>query len=85
MLLGLAQLRWERMVLNGQVHPHSCGGGGNEKATTQIQATRYAAQLQSGIRDLRILKTTRSGFENYLVDKFTTLPPTADRILATEL
>lgn len=83
--LGLTQVRWDRMMLNGQVHAHSYIGGGNEKATAQIQATREGAQVQAGIRDLRILKTTRSGFENYLVDQFTTLPPTADRVLATEL
>lgn len=83
--LGLTQIRWERMQLNGEAHPHSYVGGGHEKATTQVQATRDGVHLQAGIRDLRILKTTRSGFENYRVDKFTTLPPTADRILATEL
>ncbi len=83
--LELAQIRWERMLLHGQAHPHSYVGGGNEKAITNVQATRDDVYLQSGIRDLRILKTTRSGFENYRVDKFTTLPPTADRILATEL
>src|SRR4029078_8761534 len=39
--------------------------------------------LQSGIRDLLILKSTGSGFEKYLKDEFTTLPETSDRILAT--
>ena len=39
--------------------------------------------MQSGIRDLVILKSTGSGFENYPKGEFTTLPETADRILAT--
>jgi len=83
--LDLTQIRWDRMTLNGTPHPYSYVGGGNEKATANVQGTRHETQLQSGIRDLRILKTTHSGFENYIVDQFTTLPPAADRILATEL
>ncbi len=83
-LLDLTQINWQRMAIKGEGHPHSYIGGGNEKATAHVQATRENVNLQSGIKDLRVLKTTNSGFENYVVDKFTTLPPTADRILATE-
>jgi len=83
--LDLTQIRWDRMALNGVPHPHSYVGGGNEKAIANVQSTRRETQLRSGIRELRVLKTTHSGFENYIVDPFTTLPPTADRILATEL
>lgn len=83
--LDLTQIRWDRMTMNGVPHPHSYVGGGNEKATANVQSTRRETQLHSGIRELRILKTTHSGFENYIVDQFTTLPPAADRILATEL
>ncbi|MFM9947159.1 MAG: factor-independent urate hydroxylase [Saprospiraceae bacterium] len=83
--LDLTQIRWDRMTLNGVPHPYSYVGGGNEKATANVQSTRRETQLRSGISELRILKTTHSGFENYIVDQFTTLPPAADRILATEL
>ena len=83
--LDLTQIRWDRMTLNGEPHLYSYVGGGNEKATANVQSTRRETQLHSGIRELRILKTTHSGFENYIVDQFTTLPPAADRILATEL
>ena len=38
-----------------------------------------------GTEDLLILKTTGSGFENFLRDEFTTLPETGDRIFATKL
>ena len=39
----------------------------------------------SGLQDLTVLKSTESGFEGYPVDKYTTLPPTHDRILATDV
>jgi hypothetical protein len=41
--------------------------------------------VTSGVEDLLILKSTDSGFAGYLKDKFTTLPETNDRILATKL
>src|SRR5438045_8914364 len=50
---------------------------------THVVCDRETKKVQSGIRDLVILKSTGSGFENYPKDEFTTLPETADRILAT--
>ncbi len=38
---------------------------------------------EAGIDNLVVLKTAGSGFENFIHDPFTTLPETADRILAT--
>src|SRR5699024_12069673 len=39
----------------------------------------------SGFYDLTVLKTTASGFVGYPKDKYTTLPETEDRILATDI
>jgi urate oxidase len=50
---------------------------------TSVVCRRGSHAVQSGIRDLVILKSTGSGFEKYPKDEFTTLPETADRILAT--
>lgn len=68
-----------------QRHPHAFIGGGNEKATTEITHSQLATTVSSGIKNLLVLKTTDSGFENFLKDKFTTLKETSDRILATSL
>ena len=48
-----------------------------------VKCSKTAKTIRSGIRNLIILKSTGSGFENYPKDEFTTLPETADRILAT--
>jgi len=40
-------------------------------------------QIQAGIDDLLVLKTTGSGWEGFLRDRYTTLAETSDRILAT--
>ena len=50
---------------------------------THVACNESTKTISSGIRDLVILKSTGSGFENYPKDEFTTLPATADRILAT--
>jgi urate oxidase len=84
--IDLAQIRWERMKNGTIVEPYTYIGGSNEQQTTTIRRSREEGiQVESGIRGMRILKTTKSSFEGYVVDKFTTLPPAADRILATEM
>ena len=74
---------WRRMEFDGKPHPHSFLSGGDAKTFTHLVCHRDRQIIESGIRDLIILKSTGSGFENYPRDEFTTLRETADRILAT--
>ena len=83
--VDLAQVRWERMTNDSAAEPHTYIGGGNEQQTAKVRRTHEGVSVESGIRGVRILKTTKSGFEDYIVDKFTTLPPSSDRIMATEM
>src|SRR6266403_5741447 len=81
--IDISERNWERMEINGQPHPHSFQGGGESRMFTRVIRTRELQKVESGIRDLLILKSTGSGFENYPKDEFTTLRETAERILAT--
>jgi urate oxidase len=74
---------WKRLVVNGEPHPHSFAAGSEARMFTSVNCGDAEKTIRSGIRDLVILKSTGSGFENYPKDEFTTLPETADRILAT--
>jgi urate oxidase len=76
---------WRRMDIDGKPHPHSFVAGSDAKMFTRVGCTRDSQSVESGIRDFVILKSTGSGFENYPKDEFTTLPETADRIMATAL
>ncbi|KAL0181628.1 hypothetical protein M9458_024034, partial [Cirrhinus mrigala] len=38
-----------------------------------------------GIRDMKVLKTTQSGFEGFLRDRFTTLTDAKDRFFCTSV
>ncbi len=81
--IQISERRWDRLVVDGQPHPHSFQAGGEGRMFTHVTCDRTTKTVRSGIRDLVILKSTGSGFENYPKDEFTTLPETADRILAT--
>ncbi|MBS1565804.1 MAG: urate oxidase [Bacteroidetes bacterium] len=75
---------WRRMSFEDRHHPHAYISNGNEKHTAVIVLGRDGVVVESGISDLLILKTTDSGFENYIRDQYTTLKETSDRIFATQ-
>ncbi len=91
--LTLRETRWERLSVDGQPHPHSFQAPGLGQPMARVAVARGASgggggfevEVESGIDDLCLLKTTGSGFEHYRRDDLTTLPPTADRILSTLL
>jgi len=83
--IDISERDWRRMEIEGKPHPHSFVAGSDAKMFTSVDCTRGSQTVTSGIRDLVILKSTGSGFENYPKDDFTTLPETGDRILATSL
>ena len=70
---------WGRIATND----HSFVRGSDEKRTTAVTIEGSEAWVVSGLRDLIVLKTTGSEFHGYPKDKYTTLPETNDRILAT--
>lgn len=76
---------WSRMRIDGVEHPHGFvrGEGGTPFASAVV--TRTSRRIEAGFRDFAIMKTTGSGFVDFVQDEYTTLPPTADRILATRM
>jgi len=58
-------------------------GEGTRVAT--ISATAGGVLVEAGVEDLIVLKTTRSSFEGFPRDRFTTLADTDDRMAATKL
>jgi urate oxidase len=83
--VGLSERCWDRILVNGRSHDHSFLQKDTAKPVVRISCSRASSTVESGIEDLLILKTTGSGFEDYVQDRFTTLPSTKDRILATKL
>ncbi|UNK70953.1 factor-independent urate hydroxylase [Microbacterium sp. H1-D42] len=76
---------WERISVDGQGHDHSFVRKGQETRTALVVADGAARHVIAGLTGLTVLKTTESGFAGYPKDRYTTLPETADRILATDV
>jgi urate oxidase len=75
----IAEHPWAR--LGEHEHAFQRGSGGARVATVTGDGSEL--DVQAGIDDLLVLKTTGSGWEGYLHEEYTTLPETNDRILAT--
>lgn len=78
--------RWDAVADTG----HSFARGpGTRTATVTYDGTYDStydggkAWVVSGVTDLTVLNTTGSQFHGFVVDRYTTLPETTDRILAT--
>ena len=67
----------------GRLGPHSFQRGGGEVRTVDVAYDGVTAWVVSGVTGLVLMNTTDSEFHGYLRDRYTTLPETRDRILAT--
>ena len=75
----LVEHPWAR--LGDHDHAFQRAGGGERIAV--VSGDGLSARVEAGIEDLVLLRTTGSGFEGFLRERFTTLPETDDRVLAT--
>lgn len=80
---------WTRARVSGTPHAHGFVGGGEDalpSRTAHVVVRREGgATVVSGVDGWRLLKTTRSGYEGFLHDRFTRLPDTRERIAATSV
>ncbi|PNY16125.1 urate oxidase [Trifolium pratense] len=84
-IVKIVEKPWERVSVDGQPHEHGFKLGSEKHTTEAIVKKSGALQLTSGIEGLSVLKTTKSGFEGFIRDKYTVLPDTRERMLATEV
>ncbi len=77
--------RWSRLDVSGRPHDHTFLAEGGSPVVRVIAARGGATEIESGIEDLLVLKSTGSGFKDYPKCAYTTLPETTDRILATNM
>lgn len=83
--IAVDEFAWERVPVGGTGHDHAFVRSGSEVRTTVVTVDDDGAQVVSGLRDLVLLKSTGSEFAGFLVDEYTTLAPTHDRIMSTSL
>jgi urate oxidase len=79
----ITQFFWDRIEVDGRPHEHSFVRRRGERKAKVSGDESGERRVEAGIDDVYVLKTTNSGWEGFLRERFTTLPETNDRILAT--
>ena len=83
--IAMTEHLWDRL------DPHCFRRAGGEKRTAVVTRTRdrvervERVEVTAGIEDLVVMKTSKSAFEGFPRDRYTTLPETSDRLLASSV
>jgi urate oxidase len=83
--ITLEMYPWRRLHTGGHPHPHAFAREGGYVRTATVTYDGSRAWVVSGVKDLVLLKTTDSEFHGFLQERYTTLPPTRDRVMATSV
>ena len=75
--IDIEQYDWQRLG------PHSFQRDGAQTRTASVRYDGDRVEIVAGLTGLVLLNSTDSEFRDFVVDPYTTLPPTGDRILAT--
>lgn len=80
------ETKWVRADLAGRAHPHTFILDSNGKPTATVSAGRDGPpSVSSGLAGYTFMKSTASGWVGYVMDEYTTLPETRDRLAATAM
>ena len=77
--VSIEELAWSRLG------DHAFARAGSERRLTTVTCSEGGEWVVGGVTDLVVLKTTDSEFHGYIKDRYTTLPETRDRIMATSV
>jgi urate oxidase len=83
--ISVVEQPWGRLSSGGQPHPHAFVQAGAEHWTARVSRDARGSEVESGLANLVVLKTSDSAFSGFPRDEFTTLPDTEDRIMATSI
>ena len=83
--IDLTEQAWGRITVGAREHGQAVVRQSAEARSATVQGQGDRITIGAGVKDLVILKSSRSGFTGFLRDSYTTLPDVADRILATAL
>ncbi|XP_078686594.1 uricase-like [Branchiostoma floridae x Branchiostoma belcheri] len=75
---------WRRIKIGGQDHAHAFIMTPDAVRFCKVEQARQGPPVvYAGLKDMKILKTTQSGFTGFLRDRYTSLPDAEDRCLET--
>ena len=80
----VSQAGWQRIpAADGAGHDHAFTKGPATERVVRVRVDGGSTTVEGGVEGLVVLKSADSGFSGFLVDEYTTLAETDDRILAT--
>lgn len=86
--IEIAESPWDRVDTGAGAHPRAFTQNRGERRLSRIEHVEddtVETTAVGGIGDLVLLKSTDSGFSNFVEDQYTTLEEEDDRVLATSL
>lgn len=84
-MIGIREHGWSRIETPDGLAADAFQRSGPAVRVTDVTVARGKAVVVAGVEDLTVLKTTKSGFVGFQRDRYTTLPETDDRIMATKV
>ncbi len=80
------ETKWNRAALAGGPHPHTFTLDSNGRPTVELSAGRDGSvSIASGLSGYTFMKSTASGWVDFVRDEYTTLPDTTERLAATAM
>lgn len=76
---------WRPISVDGRAARDAFLRGDEGIRVATVAASRGQTTVEAGVEDLVAMKTTRSGFSGFPRDRYTTLPETDDRLMATKI
>jgi urate oxidase len=83
--IELEEELWRPIATGGAPAPDAFERVASERGVATVTFDGDRLAVESGIEDLRVLKSAHSAFVDFHRDRYTTLPDVADRILATSV
>jgi urate oxidase len=83
--VSIDEHRWVRVPTEAGAAPDAFFRSGDFTRTAVVTAVEAGTTIEAGIRDLTVMKTTKSAFSGFPRDEYTTLPEVDDRIMATKV
>ncbi|KAL2943125.1 Uricase-2 isozyme 2 [Bienertia sinuspersici] len=84
-IVKIAEKPWKRVHIDGQPHRHGFELGSENHVAEAVLSKSGTIKLSSSVEGLSVLKTTKSGFEGFVRDKYTMLPETRERMSPQQL
>jgi urate oxidase len=77
--------QWSAIDVAGRPAPDAFVRSGEGTRMATVTARRGSTVVEAGIEEIVVMKTARSAFSGFPRDRYTTLPETDDRLMATKI